>query len=272
MAGAALVCSVLPALADAPRRVVSINLCTDQLAMMLADEGQLLSVSRIALDRQVSPMAEEASRYTINHGQAEEVFMLGPDLVLAGEYTPRHTVEMLESLGIPVVIFDITSSIAGVRDQIAKMGTALHREAAAQALTAEFDARWRALREEDGARPSALLYYANGYTSGEQTLANEILELAGFSNAAVAAGYNWGQKMPLEVVALSNPDLVITTTPYPGGSRAEDVMAHPVVEALRDSRATTAVTDHDWVCGTPFVLRAAEELAAVRRELEGQAQ
>jgi iron complex transport system substrate-binding protein len=45
-----------------------------------------------------------------------------------------------------------------------------------------------------------------------------------------------------------------------------------VIEALRDSRATTAVTDHDWVCGTPFVLRAAEELAAVRRQIEEQAQ
>ena len=47
----------------APLRVVSMNLCTDQLAMMLADEGQLISVSDIAIDPNMSPMAEAARAY-----------------------------------------------------------------------------------------------------------------------------------------------------------------------------------------------------------------
>src|SRR6056300_563463 len=58
-----------------PLRVVSMNLCTDQLAMMLADEGQLISVSDIATDPNMSPMAEAARAYPINHGQAEEIFL-----------------------------------------------------------------------------------------------------------------------------------------------------------------------------------------------------
>ena len=73
--------------------------------------------------------------------------------------------------------------------------------------------------------------------------------------------------MPLEVLALTDPDLVITSTPYPGGSRAEAVMAHPAVEALQESRAAAAMTDHDWVCGTPRVLDAAARLADIRREM-----
>ena len=275
VAGAALFCAAPVAGAEVgaggPRRVVSINLCTDQLAMMLAAEGQLVSVSRIAADPNVSPMAEQARGYVINHGQAEEIYMLDPDLVLAGAFTPRHTVDMLENLGIRVEVFDITTSVDGVRGQLRKMGTALHRQAAASEMIAEFDARLAQLRRPVQTRPSAMLYYANGYTSGEQTLANDILDLAGFRNSAIAAGYEWGMKMPLEVLALSNPDLVITTQPYPGGSRAEDVMIHPAVRALRASRAATAMTDSDWVCGTPFVLRAAERLAQVRRAITGEA-
>lgn len=258
--------------AEAPDRVVSINLCTDQLAMLLAADGQLHSVSRIASDRNVSPMADEAMRYVTNHGQAEEVYMMQPDLVLAGRFTPEATVDMLEGLGIPVVIFDITKSIDGVRDQISQMGEVLHRQEAAAELLASFDARRAALEVALPERPSAMLYYANGYTSGAESLANEILDLAGFSNAAIEAGYEWGQKMPLEVLALTNPDLVITSQPYPGGSRAEDVMAHPVVKAMKADRTSTAMADHDWVCGTPFVLRAAEKLAALRREMTGAAQ
>lgn len=256
--------------ADAPQRVVSMNLCTDQLAMMLAGEGQLLSVSRIALDPHVSPMADEARAYRINYGQAEDIYLMRPDLVLAGEYTAASTVNMLRGLGIRVEIFEITSSLDGVKAQLAKMGHVLGREAQATAVIADFEARRAALAAASGPRPSAIFYYANGLTSGAGSLANEILELAGFTNAAIAAGYSWGRKMPLEVLTLTDPDLVITTTPYPGGSRAEDVMQHPAVKALQQNRAVAAVTDHDWVCGTPFVLRAAEQLAEVRHKISGK--
>src|SRR6056297_3081236 len=106
--GAALLCAVQAAQAEAPERVVSMNLCTDQLAMMLAAEGQLLSVSRISLDPHVSPMAEEAKDYRINAGQAEEIYLMRPDLVLAGEFTPQATLDMLRGLGIRVETFGIT--------------------------------------------------------------------------------------------------------------------------------------------------------------------
>lgn len=269
-AGAAILCMGTVVLAEAPKRVVSINLCTDLLAMMLADEGQLLSVSRIALDENVASLASEARAYQINNGQAEDVFLMQPDLVLAGVYSPPATLDMLRNLGIRVEIFDIETSLDGVRDQVARMGAVLHREAAAKALIEDFDARRAALAANSGERPSALLYHPSGYTSGVGSLAHEILDLAGFRNAAVEAGYAEGMRMPLEVLALSNPDLVITSTPYPGGSRAEDVMQHPAVLALRDSRAATTSTSHDWVCDTPFVIRAAEKLANVRRAMNGE--
>ena len=57
----ALLCLLLaaaPAAAqEAPARVVSMNLCTDQLAMLLAAPGQLLSVSKLARDPMSSAMA-----------------------------------------------------------------------------------------------------------------------------------------------------------------------------------------------------------------------
>ncbi|MFK7746079.1 MAG: ABC transporter substrate-binding protein [Roseobacter sp.] len=269
--GAALVLGVAQVSADAPQRVVSINLCTDQLAMMLADEGQLISVSRIALDSHVSAMAAQAKAYRINYGQAEDIYLMQPDLVLAGEYTPPSTIDMLRGLGITVEIFKITASLDGVTEQLAKMGKVLHRDAQATAMIANFNERRAALAKDVKTRPKAIFYYANGLTSGAGSLANEILDLAGFSNAAIEAGYGWGRKLPLEVLALTDPDLVITSTPYPGGSRAEDVMQHPAVRALQHNTATAAVTDHDWVCGTPFVLRAAEQLADVRRQITGAA-
>ena len=50
LALAGCLASAVPAFADAPARVVSMNLCTDQLAMMLAAPGQLVSVSHLATE------------------------------------------------------------------------------------------------------------------------------------------------------------------------------------------------------------------------------
>ena len=253
---------------EAPRRVVSINLCTDQLAMMLAAPGQLHSVSFVALDRRASSMADAAQDYVINHGRAEEIYLMQPDLVLAGRYTARASVEALENLGIPVATFDIVTSMAGVRRAVLEMGEALGRQAAARDMVADFDSRLAALQAEVTRRPRAALYHANGFTSGRASLAHEILTAAGFENIAITAGYETGGKLPLEILALSAPEAIITGQPYPGTSRAERIMDHPVIEALRRGALGAAVTDADWVCGTPHVLRAIEGLAPLRRALE----
>ena len=258
--------------ADAPARVVSINLCTDQLAMLLAEKGQLHSVSHIAQDRRVSAMAQQAGRYSINHGMAEEIYLLQPDLVLAGAFTPRATVEMLRRLGIPVAEFAPSNTMEDVRARITRMGEVLHRQKAARNMVKAFDARLARLQTDVARRPTAILYYANGYTLGGTTLAGQILRAAGFANAADETGYAAGRKLPLEVLAMTDPEVVITAETYPGASRSEAILDHPVVQAMRDEQAMMAMTDHDWVCGTPYVLRAVEALASERDTLTGGAQ
>ncbi|UYV35660.1 ABC transporter substrate-binding protein [Rhodobacteraceae bacterium D3-12] len=268
----ALLCA--PAFADAPgpSRVVSINLCTDQLAMLLAAPEQLHSVSFIALDGRVSAMTKEAGSYVINHGRAEEIYLLRPDLVVAGAFTPRSTVEMLRRLNIPVTVFAPANTLDDVRARVTQMGEVLHRTEAAQAMLDDFDARLEQITTDIAERPRAILYYANGYTSGDNTLAGQILLAAGFRNAASETGWTAGRKLPLEVLAMTDPDIVITARPYPGASRSEAVLDHPVVQALRANSASTALADQNWVCGTPFVLRAIENLAAARLNLTEAAQ
>jgi iron complex transport system substrate-binding protein len=272
LAGALLCAPALVLAQAAPARVVSMNLCTDQLAMMLAAPAQLVSVSRIALDPHVSAMAEEAAAYPINAGRAEEVHVMRPDLVLAGRYSSRDTVALLRRLGIEVVQFDIVQSFDGIVAVIEQMGAVLGREAQAAKMIATFEADLAALRADldetpERDMPRAALYYANGYTSGDVSLAGEILAAAGLRNAPAEAGYSRG-KLPLEMLAMIAPDVMITARRYPGGSRAEAIMDHPVIGSLRGQSTRAALTDHDWVCGTPFVLRAISDMAQARRAVE----
>ncbi|MEM6577389.1 MAG: ABC transporter substrate-binding protein [Pseudomonadota bacterium] len=258
-----------PATAKAPERVVSMNLCTDQLAMLLAAPGQLQSVTYIARDPRASAMSEEAEAYPINRGLAEEIYLMQPDLVIAGAFSTRATVAMLKRLGIPVVVFDPAYSLEDVRDRILQMGSVLGREAAAEELLRDFDARLVRLQANVAERPRAVLYYANGYTSGDQSLAGQILAAAGFANVAVEAGFQAGDKLPLEVLVMTDPDIAITSRPYVGASRAEAILDHPAIVAFRAGRAGQSMTDRDWVCGTPYVLRAIEALSQARQNLVG---
>lgn len=271
LVGGALLCAA-PASAEdrapAPQRVVSMNLCTDQLAMLLAAPDQLLSVSYLASDPRGSAMAEEAKAYTVNHGLAEEIYLLEPDLVIAGSFSTRATVDMLRRLGIPVVVMDPAYSLGDVRQRIKEMGAALHQEAAADAMIAHFNARLAALIEDVRMRPRAALYSANGYTQGARSLSGEIMEAAGLANLATELGLPNGGILPMEQLALSDPDLLIIGRPYPGASRAEAIYEHPVIEALRAGSPAALMSDRDWICGTPYVLRAIEELAADRRVWE----
>ena len=253
--------------ADAPARVVSMNLCTDQLAMLLADGGQLISVSHIALDPLASPMVEEAARYPVNHGQAEEIFAMRPDMVLAGVYSDPYTIGLLRRLGVEVVQFPLERDFDAIRANILKMGEVLGREDAARRMVAQFDADLAAFEAVVAEQPTALLHYANNYTSGDKSLAHEILRAAGLVNATTEAGITVAGAVPLERLVLLMPDLVISGKAYPGASRAEEVLDHPALRRLRERQAGAALTDAEWVCGTPFVLRAVARLVDIRKRM-----
>lgn len=272
----ALACAVAlvpfaQAAAAQPQRVVSVNLCTDQLALMLAAPGQLVSVSRLAHDPQSSAMVDTARALPTNGSGAEEVYLLGPDLVLAGTFTAPATINMLRDLGIAVELFAPAQSLDDVPERIAQMGRALGREAAAEALITDFRAELARLDDAAvEARFRAALTYVNSYSSGDATLAGDILRTAGFDNAAAEAGLASVGRLPLEELVLLAPDVIITGRDYPGSARAEDNLRHPALRALKHTRLAGELTDRDWICGTPLVLEAVRSMRALRLEMEAQ--
>lgn len=254
---AAALVAALPSHADAPARVVSMNLCTDQMAMLLAAPGQLISVSDLASDARMSPMADQARDYIPNYGRAEEIYLMRPDLVIAGQFASGPAVAMLRRLGIRVEVLPPAEDFQAIRDQIAQIGEWLDRPEQARRLIDQFDTRLAALRT-DAARGRAALYYANGFTSGRSTLAGAVIEAAGYQNIAGDYGITTTTSLPLELLVMAAPDRLITGAKWPGQSRSEAILDHPALTAAASGLAE--VTDRDWVCGTPFVLNAIEAL------------
>ncbi|MFT7594701.1 MAG: iron complex transport system substrate-binding protein [Paracoccaceae bacterium] len=261
---AALVLSSAAAIAGPPARVVSINLCTDQLALGLAAPGQLVSVSRLSHDDASSVMADAARALPVNGSGAEEVYLLAPDLVLAGTFTATSTVQMLRDLGIRVEVFAPAQSLTDIPALLTRMGDLLGRQPQAAAQIAAFQRDLDALSAPPAQRPRAALYYGNSYTLGDHSLAGDILKAAGFDNIATEAGLTMGGTLPLEQLILLQPDVIVQGRDYPGQARAEDNLNHPALRTLTDTRVAGTLTDRDWICGTPHVLSAVRAMRDLR--------
>ena len=251
-----------------PKRVVSLNLCTDILALSLAEPSQLVSVSHIAADAVSSPVAEQAKTYHLNRSGLEEILSLKPDLVLASVYTAPHILAALEQSGIAVERFGYAQSFADITQQIAQMGQALGQQDKAEAQITEINRTIGVVKKT--AQPvTALLYEPNGYTSGAGTLADEIMKQLGISNLAAGDSRLAAGRVTLEDLIRLKPDMIIEPEFYEKPALAYQNYRHPVMQALVSERGRKtqhiAVPGRYWSCGSIYTLEAVKTLQHARQ-------
>lgn len=257
--------ALLPAAApkaQAATRVVSMNLCTDQLAMLLAAPAQLISVSHLARDPESSSMVEQAQGYAINHGRAEEIVLLKPDLVLAGTFTTSTTLMMLKRLGYRVEQFAPETTLADIETNLRRMGAILGRAAQAEAVIAQMRPQLDQARLAALSHPPipALAYYTGGYTAGAEGLASDMLAHAGARNIAQDLGFGFGGVMSLEALVLASPQLLVHSGTRWQSSRGA-VLDHPALAHLQVAPYLHEPTTPAWTCGTPETIAVVADLA-----------
>jgi iron complex transport system substrate-binding protein len=188
-----LILAAGPALAK-PQRIVSLNLCADALVLRLADSADIRSVTWLARNPDNSVVAAEAAAAVpVNHGLAEEVAALDPDLVVVGAFTTRATVGLLRRLGLPILELGVPGTIDGIRTQIRQVAAALGEPERGEGMIAAMDARLAAIRVP-AVHPLAVVLRPNGFTAGRGSLVDEILARAGTRNLAAEQGLeNYGQ-------------------------------------------------------------------------------
>jgi len=249
-----------------PTRIVSINICGDLLALTLAPRRHVASVTFLAADPVWSPRAALAEGVPRNHGNAEEVLRLDPDLVLAGRYTARATVNLLKRLGYEVLEFDIAESLEDARAQIRKAAAAMGVRQAGENMIADLD-RSIASAEAEGSsvRPLAVVYSPNGYTLGPRSLSGSLIDIAGFDNLASRAGILRVGQLPLEQLLLAEPDLLIVEAEgHHAPAIATQILSHPAMRDLRKRISVVEIPRPLWSCPGPWLVDALNHLAAAR--------
>lgn len=259
---AALFAALAPC--QAAERVVSLNLCTDQLLVLLADRAQIASLSFLAADPDLSYVADRIDGVPLNHGALEEILPLAPDLVLAGAFAARPAVQLLQSRGVPVIDLPLAEDFATIAAQTRTVADAIGQRDRGDALLAEMDAILLDAQATHGSG-TALAYQANGFTAGVGTLTDAVLRAAGYRNAAAEAGLAGYGFIPLEQLVTEPPDILISAAGLPGRpSLAEALLEHPALAALDDRMERLAVPSALLACGGPFTAQAVQLLAAAR--------
>ena len=243
--------------------MVSINLCTDQLLLALADPDQIKGLSPFARDPARSWIREAAARFPILSGSAEEVLVRKPDLVLAGRYTKRATRDMLRANGIRIVEFEAATSVENVIEQIRRAGTLLGHPERAEAKVREIEAALARARKAAAGTPlSVLPLQRRGWVSGRNSLMTSFLETVGLRNAGAALS-GGGQLVTLEAVVALKPDLLLVSR---SETRAEDqgsaLLHHPALHAMYPPERRLVMPEQMTVCGGPEVGEALDRLAA----------
>lgn len=249
---------------EAPQRVVSMNLCTDQLAIQIAAPGQLVSVSYLSTDPSSSLISENLQDLYINHGLAEEILRLNPDLIIAGQYTTRTTVHLLRRLGLRVEEFPPSQSFEDIRNNIRKMGKLLHRSAEAEKQIQAFDKKLAWLMRTNlpvEKQPVLGIYSLNSYVSGKGSLESEMTQAAGLRHMGSELGFVGAGRLSLESLIVTNPDQLMTWkrwSRFP--TRASEVQYHPALLKWFGRDRRISLDQRHWICGTPAVLDGVEAL------------
>jgi len=247
-------------------RVVSINLCADQLVLELAAAEQIVSLTNLSHNPSASVHFKAARNYPTNKGTVEEVIRLAPDLVIAGQFTNPHTLNLLRNVGLRVEILPIANSIDALFANLSQVSLWLEQPLKGEAIIATLKERLNALPKSIDSRPRAAVYDPNGYTVGKSSLRGEILDKAGWHNVASDKGIESYGSLSLETMVTLRPDVLISS-PYSAGtwSRAQAMNEHPVLHITGVGAEIINVPSSHTICGGPWTLDVIEELHQVRK-------
>lgn len=252
----------LPASPETPRRVVSFNLCADQLVLALADPGQIAGLSPYAADPALSVMADKARAFRRLDWQAEATIALQPDLVLVGPNDRSVTRRMLAAQGMRVAEVGFVTDLENARRQIREVAEIVGHKDRGEKLIADLDAaRARLAATPHMQHATGLVIERGGYTQGPSSLAAALLAEAGFRPPPGApAGY--GGFIPLEKLLLLKPDFVFLKDPPSAPSdQGALYLTHPALRELYPEDRRVALPTRYTMCGGPALIAAFDYLA-----------
>jgi len=234
-------------------RVASLNLCSDEYALLLARPGEVVSVSRLSHDPAESVLARRAQGIASNRGRIEDVVALRPTLVLTMGGGGRSSGAIARAMGMRVVELAQPASLEAVTANVSRVAVALGDGHRADLLLA----RLAALRRSAPRQARDAVWLGGGGLSLSPTgLGAQWLRLAGLRQRSLAGG-----RADLETLITSPPNILVKSD-YRSGqmSQGQRWLDHPLLARLPSRRVAT--DGRRWTCAGPLMI---DEIRRLRR-------
>jgi iron complex transport system substrate-binding protein len=244
-----------------PQQIASLNMCLDQLLVQLVPKARIASVTWLSAHPQLSVISEQLDGLTLNHGLAEEIVPLQPDLILAGEFGALDAVALLQRLGYRVERLSLPRRLNDIGTHIREFGLLVgaqqRAEDMAQAIEQQL-ADMDAYQATTAHQTTAIWYSSDGVVIGADTLEHELLTRAGYRNLAAENNLTGFSKLDLEQLLVYAPQVIIVDVGYAQAfSLANEYLQHP---ALRQQSRLLELPAALSVCSAPVVIDALRAL------------
>jgi iron complex transport system substrate-binding protein len=244
-------------------RLVSMNVCTDQLVLALADPEQILGLSRFSRDGWQSK-AGDISRYPVLSGGAEDVLLIRPDIVVVSAFDKRSTRELLKAKGLHLAELAVPRTLDEARQQIREAGDITGHPDRAAAEIARLDAALARARRAVSERHFRVLPLSRrGWVAGSDSFVGSLLAESGLRSAAGDLGFSFGGFASLEAIVNLRPDFIVVSQ---AGDTARDdgqaFLLHPALERFYPPEKRIVIPERMTECGGVLLADALDALTA----------
>ena len=241
-----------------PMRIVSLDYCADQYVLQLVEPERILALSRDA-EREFSYLREQAAGLPKVRPAAEDVLVLGPDLVIRSYGGGSNASAFYARAGVGVLDIGIADTIEEVLSVVENVAAGLGEPERGRVIVEEMRRRLAALPATT--RHLRTLYMTSGgVTTGPGSLVHEMLLAAGLANFQQEPGW---RPIPLERLAREQPETIAYASFGAGAERPDawSAMRHPLAQAQLNGREVVPLDGAWTACGAWFLLDAVEALA-----------
>lgn len=246
-----------PAIPPKPKRIVSVNLCADQLVIALADRDQIAGVTRNATDVQMSGEAARARGLPIMRDSAEQMMAIDPDLVVGAPASRRAAIKALKGKRYRTLDLKAADNFSDIVVAVRQTAAAVGHPERGEAMIAKMRRDLAAIpRIGDG--KVAAYYQRRGYMTGTGTLIDDIMNRVGLVNLAGRLGKSAIAQVSLEEMVAARPDyLIVESATNRVIDQGTEMLHHPALADIPRISIPQA-----WsVCGSAAYVLAARSIA-----------
>lgn len=248
--------------APVPQRIVSLNMCADQLLVALADPGQIAGLTEWARDPELSAVAAQARSLPFTRHSAEEVMALHPDLVIGAPFRIKAILSPSKGRGIRMVEFPQTEQVGEIEAAIRIVADAVGHPQRGARLIAQMRRDLVAIGPPPGRGRVAAYYQRQGYLTGTGTLVDDMMRRVGLVNLAGRLGRPALSRLSLEELVLAKPAFVIMDSGTGvAADRGSAALHHPLLNDSIPAGRRLHIPEALIVCGGPAYPRAVAMLA-----------